>query len=361
MPKAQHPSNLKNKLYFGWEVRKAFYRHLSVQSAQGIPVERALEGFLPRLRRKKNHYVATIVASVARRFRDGQTLADAMHGYVPADELAVIKSGELGGTLAEALELIITSSDRVVRVQNAIRQAAFAPGIYIAATFGMVWILGRYVIPDLQQVLPSRRAQGSVAILYALGDFANSLWALLPLVVIAAVITWLWWALPNWTAKGRLAAESFFPFSFYRDTNGFRWLMSFTSLLGSGMPDVQILELQTQNASPWLRQRVKAFHMAMINGLSLSGALLERSHEKTPYGFPNPDIVDDIASLDGFPDFHIKIQLLAREWARDLEDKTLLWASRMGFYCEMALFGIMGLLMVAINSLSSQLSNVAGM
>lgn len=359
--KAQHASPFKNRLYFGWPVRKAFYRHLSVQSAQGIPVERALEGFLPRLRRKKNHYVATIVASVARRFRDGQTLADALHGYVPVDELAVIRSGELGGTLPDALELIITSSDRVARVQNAIRQAAFAPGIYIAATFGMVWVLGRYVIPDLQHVLPARRAQGSVAILYALGDFATSWWALLPLVLAVLLIAWLAWAMPNWTGKGRISVERFFPFSFYRDTNGFRWLMSFTSLLGSGMPDVQILDLQTQNASPWLRQRMRAFHMAMINGQSFSGALLERSHERVPYGFPNPDIVDDIASLDGFPDFHTKIQLLAREWARDLEEKTLLWASRMGFYCEMALFGIMGLLMVAINSLSSQISNVAGM
>lgn len=360
--KANHPSSFKNKLYFGWNVRKGFYRHLAVQSAQGIPLERALEGFLPRLRRNKNHYVAGIVATVARRFRDGQTLADALQGYVPVDELAVIRSGELGGTLPEALELIITSSDRVVRVQNAIRQAAFTPSIYAAAAVGVVWTIGHFVIPDLKNVLPARRAQGSAAMLYSLGDFANSLWALLPLIVVAAFILWLRWALPNWTGKGRIMAEGFFPFSFYRDTKGFQWLMSFTSLLGAGMPDVKILELQSDNASPWLRQRVKAFHMAMVNGQSLSGALLERSHEKTPYGFPNPDIVDDITSLDGFPDFHKKIRFLAQEWARDLEEKTLLWASRMGFYCEMAMFAIMGLLMVAINALSSQISSsVAGM
>lgn len=359
--KALAPSRIKNSLRFGWPIRKSLYRHMAVQSANGIPLEKALEGFLPRLQRSRNSYAAGIVATVSRRFRDGQTLADALSGYVPADELAVIRSGELGGTLPDSLELIVHSSDSVVRVQNAIRQAAFAPSIYAAATFGMVWMLGRFVIPDLQQVLPAQRARGSVAMLYIVGDFANSAWALLPLLIAAFGIAWLYWAMPNWTGSARIAAERVFPFSFYRDTTGFRWLMSFTSLLGSGMPDVQILQFQARGATPWLGERLRAFHTAMINGLSFSDALLARSKGQPTYGFPNPDVVDDIASLDGFPDFQTKIQVLAREWARDLEDKTLLWASRMGFYCEMVLFAIMGLLMVAINDLSSQISSVTNL
>lgn len=356
--KAHSPNRLQNKLRFGWPVRKSLYRHLAVQSANGIPLEKALDGFLPRLQRSRNSYATGIVTTVARRFRDGQTLADALAGYVPADELAVIRSGELGGTLSDALEMFIASSDSVVRVKNAVRQAAFAPSVYAVATFGMVWMLGRFVIPDLQQVLPAQRARGSVAMLYAVGDFANSLWALLPMLLVGLVVAWLYWAMPHWTGQWRLIAERYFPFSFYRDTAGFRWLMSFTSLLGAGMPDVQILQLQARGASPWLGQRLRAYHAAMINGQSFSGALLARSKGHRPYSFPNPDVVDDIASLDGFPDFQTKIQVLAREWARELEDKTLLWASRMGFYCEMLLFAIMGVLMVAINDLSSQLSSV---
>ncbi len=354
-------NRLRNALGFGWAQRKNLYRHLAIQSANGVPLERALDSFLPRLHRGHKVHAAAIIAAVARRFRDGASLADALRGFVPAEELAVIRSGEQGGTLADGLALIIQSVDSVRRVQTALRRAAFTPGVYTIATFILLWIIGRYVLPDLQQVLPPQRAQGSVALLYALGDAANSLWALLPPAIALAGLAWLYWAMANWTSPKRLTAERFFPFSFYRDTTGFRWLMSFTSLLGAGVPDVEILEMQAHGASPWLGQRLRMFHRAMINGTSLSGAMLARTQGRRPYGFPSPDIVDDIASFDGFPDFHINIQALAREWARDLEDRTLLWTSRMGFYCEMVLFAVMGLLMVAINDLSSQISHVTGM
>lgn len=354
-------SHIRNALSFGWAQRKAVYRHLAIQSKNGVPLERALDSFLPRLRRNRHNYAAAIIATVARRFRDGKPLADALMGYVPVDELAVIRSGELGGTLSEALELIIYSSDSIQRVRNAIRRAAFAPGVYTLATFALIWIIGRFVLPDLQQALPAQRAQGWIALLYVLGDIANSLWALLPPAIALACAAWGYWALPNWTHPTRVTVERFFPFSFYRDTVGFRWLMSFTSLLGAGVPDVEILQMQARGASPWLGQRLRAFHRAMINGMSLSGALLTRAKGHQAYGFPNPDIVDDIASFDGFPDFHIHIQALAREWARDLEDRTLLWATRLGFYCEMVLFAVMGLLMVAINDLSTQISHVTGL
>jgi type II secretory pathway component PulF len=352
---------VRNARSFDWAQRKSFYRHLTIQSTNGVPLERALDSFLPRLYRNGKDGAATIISTVARRFRDGASLADALNGFIPVDEQAVIRSGEAGGTLASALMLIIETTDSTGRVRSAIRSAAFSPTVYSIATAILLFIIGRYVIPDLQQVLPAQRAQGTVALLYGLGGLANSLWAMLPPVIVLGCLVWLYWALPNWTGRARLVAERFFPFSFYRDTAGFRWLMSFTSLLGAGVPDVEILEMQARESSPWLGQRLRAFHRAMINGTSLSGALLTRAKGHQPFGFPNPDIVDDIASFDGFPDFHINIQALAREWARDLEERTLLWASRMGFRCEMVLYAVMGLLMVAINDLSSQIAHVTGM
>jgi type II secretory pathway component PulF len=361
MARYQFSSKIRNAVGFDWAVRKALYRHLAIQSANGVPLERAIDSFLPRLYRNRKNIAAGIISTVSRRFRDGAPLADALDGYVPLDELAVIRSGEQGGTLSDSLALIIQSVDGVRRVQAAIRRAAFTPTVYSIATFVLLWIIGRYVLPDLQQALPVQRAQGTVAILYALGDIANSLWAILPPLLLLAITAWLYWAMPNWTSPKRLIAERYFPFSFYRDTTGFRWLMSFTSLLGAGVPDVEILQMQARSASPWLSQRLRTFHRAMINGTSLSGALFTRTKDRRTYGFPNPDIVDDIASFDGFPDFHINIQSLAREWAHDLEERTLLWTTQMGFSCEIALFAIMGFLMVAINDLSTQIAHVTGM
>lgn len=351
-----------DRMAFAWPVREALYRHLSAQVGNGIPVEVALDTFRARLQRRKKVSSDKILAGVTRRMRDGSTLATALTAWIPQDEVSVISSGELSGNLPRSLDLVIEAKRRMMRVNSALKTSMVSPAIYTAAVYGMLWAIGKYVTPGLEQALPKEKSQGLVYALYSAGDFANSWWAILPPVVLACAIAWIVRSLPRWTGRGRVAAERVFPYSFYRDIQGYTWLMSFSALLRVGMADVEILKRQAMSATPWLKERLHALYWRMDNGASLPAALMDRGKNGMPaFGFPNPDIVDDIGSLAGFSDFPERIAVLAVQWADELESATLARAKSFGFVMEIAMYAVMGLLMIAINSMSTQMGNTPGM
>lgn len=347
---------------FSWPVRQAFYRHMSAQISNGVAVEAALEGFRTRLKRQKKPGTDKIIAGVARRMRDGSTLSAALTKWIPADEASVLSSGELSGNLPRSLNLVIEAKRRIERVNSALKSSMVTPAIYILAVYGMLWAIGRYVTPGLEQVLSKEKARGLVSGLYAAGDFANSLWALLPPVVLAWAIAMVVRSLPVWTGPRRVAAESFFPYSFYRDIQGYTWLLTFAALLRAGMADVEILKRQAAQSTPWLKERLHALWWRMDNGASMPAALMSKGRNGMPaFEFPNPDIVEDISSMDGFSDFADRISALAVQWADELESSTLARAKSFGFAMEILMYVVMGLLMIAINSMSAQMGNVPGM
>jgi len=351
-----------DQLAFSWPTRQGFYRHLASQVANGISVDVAIDTFRVRLQRRKKPSSDKIVGDVARRMRDGATLAGALGGWIPADEVSLIHSGEISGNLPRSLNLLIDAKRRVSRVNSSLKAAMVNPAIYFIAVYGMIWTIGRFVIPNLQQALPIEQAHGLVYALYVAGNFANSYWILLPLCLLSLGIFIIVHSFSRWTGSNRIKAESFFPYSFYRDSQGYVWLMSFAALLRAGMVDTEILKSQLNGASPWMKERLQAVRWRMDNGASLPAALLAKGKSGLPaLGFPNPDIVDDISSLAGFSDFPEKISVLATQWADELEQSVVDGTKKFGAAMEIFMYAVMGFLMVAINTMSEQMASVPGL
>ncbi len=350
-----------DRLAFSWPIREMLYRHIATQVSNGVSVEVALDTFRARLQRRKKPSSDKIVAKVARSMRNGSTLAGALDSWIPPDEAGIVSGGELSGNLPRALDLIIEAKRRVVRINTALKSSLVSPTIYVLLVYGMLWAIGRFVTPGFVMILPESRAQGLVYGLYVAGDFANSWWVVLPPIVLGILITLVARSLSKWTGPRRIAAEKVFPYSTYRDLNGYIWLMSFATLLRAGVADVEILKRQARQASPWLKERLRAFRLRMDDGASLPSALMAKGRGAMPsFLFPNPDIIDDIASMDGFSDFPERISKLAMQWADELESAMLVRAKRFGFAMEMLMYVVMGLLMIAINSMSTQMGSVPG-
>ncbi|CAN7779878.1 type II secretion system F family protein [Cupriavidus necator] len=352
-------SHTGDKLAFAWRVREGLYRHLSAQVGNGVHVEAALESYRLRLQRRKHVTADKIIGDISRRMRDGSTLADALSKWIPADEVSIISSGELSGNLPKSLDLLVESKRRIANVMKTVKSSMTRPLIYSVAIYAFVWAVGRFVIPDLQFALPEERARGLVAGMFSMGHLANSWVAIIPPVVAQAFLGMVVYSLPRWKGRFRVTAERYFPYNFYRDIHGYAWLMGFTALLRAGMPDVTILKNQCEHATPWLRERLHALWWRMDNGSSLPAALMAKGKGgMPPFGFPNPDVVDDIASMAGFSDFPERITKVATIWAEELEETTKARAARFGFYAEMVMYGLMTLLMLAVNAMSDQLANV---
>ncbi|AMR78026.1 type II secretion system F family protein [Cupriavidus nantongensis] len=354
-------SHSGDKLAFAWPIRQGLYRHLSAQVGNGVQVEDALENYRLRLQRRKHVTADKIVGDISRRMRDGSTLSDALSKWIPTDEVSIINSGELSGNLSKSLDLLVESKRRIASVMRTVKSSMTRPLIYSVAIYAFVWAVGRYVIPDLQFALPEERARGLVAAMFILGHLANSWVAIIPPVAAQIVLGLVFYSLPRWKGRYRVTAERYFPYNFYRDIHGYAWLMGFTALLRAGMADVTILKNQFAHATPWLHERLHAIWWRMDNGSSLPAALMAKGKGKggmPPFGFPNPDVVDDISSMAGFSDFPERITKVASTWAEELEETTKARAARFGFYAEMVMYGLMTLLMLAVNAMSDQLANV---
>lgn len=348
-----------DKLAFSWKVREGLYKHLSAQVGNTVAIEASLDSYRLRLQRRGRVSSDKIVGDISRRMRDGQSLATALAHWVPVEEVSIISSGELAGNLPNALDLLIESKRRSDSVINATKAAMVRPLIYAFAVFAFVWGLGRYVTPNLKYALPEERAQGMALAMFKAGNFANSWYVLIPVILVIALVVLVIYSLPRWCGKYRIKAENYFPFSFYRDIQGYTWLMSFTALLRAGMADVTILKQQDKHANPWLKERLNAIWWRMDNGSSLPDALLAKARGGVSLGFPNPDIVDDIASMAGFADFPDRISKIATTWAIELEESVRKQATKFGAIAEAVMYGVIGFLLIAVNSMSEQLTTVA--
>ena len=349
-----------DRMAFNWKIRSKLYQHLAFQLSNKVEVEAALENFRPKLRRRKLVTSDRIIGDIARKMRDGKSFSSSLREWIPVDEIAIISSGELAGNLPDAFKLVIDAKARIEKVSKAMKTAMFLPISYLALIYLMLFGLGRFVLPDLLH--SSAPPSGMVAVIYAGGDFANSFWALLPPVFFVLLIIAISRSMTRWTGRGRIYAERFFPYSFYRDIQGYSWLMSFVALIRVGVPDVEVLKRQLEFCSPWLRERLYALWWRMDNGASLSSALMARGKNgMPPFDFPNPDVIDDIASLDGFNEFVDGMNLLAVKWANELEETMIARGKLFGILAEIVMYCVLGFMFVAMNAMSTSTGSVPGM
>lgn len=347
---------------FNWQTRRQFYSHLAAQVENGIDLPKAIEGYAEILAKRKRKSSAALVENIARRMRlGGMKLHEAIAIAVPRDEIALIAGGEMSGEIGRAMDIIISSHDRVEDVVKAYREAIIMPLFYMAMTYLVLWIIGGWVMPQITMTLPRNKVTGLGLLMYQTADLSQSWFAVVPIVLTILVALGIRRSLPRWVGARRISAERFFPYSFYRDIEGFKWLISFAGMLEAGLTDVKILVEQMKTASPWLRERLFHVHFRMTEGgMGLGSALEAKGRDLPPFEFPNPDIIDSLTSVEAFSDFHERVSRITTRWSKEIEDSSRRRAKALGLAAEMSVYAIMALLMIAINSVTTQLGSVGG-
>ena len=356
--KFQGAFSRKTKL--DWKIRAPFYQHLVDQVGNEIALEKALVHFRDRMLRTKKHAYARIIFLIIQKLQNGKKFSESLEGFVDSDELAIISAGELGGKLPFVLSLILEQHDRSVRLKQTLRQGLSSTVGHLLIACAVLWYLASAVIPGLQSAVPAAKAQGLVHFLYAISGFVNSAWIFLFPIVFGSALATLMWSLPRWTGPARLLAERHFPYSYYRDLVGYQWLMVFSTLLASGISDVQILQMQAKGASPYLSERLSLlFHRMRSGGMSLPEALISPTRQGgLAMNFPSPEINESIIALYGFANFPERITKLVTTWAAQIETQTLALAKSISTFFEFAMMFGMALLILAVQDLANQVGTV---
>ncbi|NMM03155.1 type II secretion system protein [Paraburkholderia sp. RP-4-7] len=336
-----------------WPLRKKFYEQASTQIENGLGLTKVLGDFRDRLIRRGRKKAGEAFQQVYRHVEDGKTLTEAMGRKITDLERTVISAGEKAGSIPQSMRLVLDVREMTSRMINQLRSSFFAPTVYMIAMYLVLFIIGDYIVPQFTAAVPVKKWTGWAFTMYQMGDLATS-WKT-PIVFggIAVYAGWAMWASSRWTGAGRtFCDQKIFPFTTYREVAGFSWLLSFGALLQAGVADTVALKGQIQKSSPWLASRLRPILHELEDGRDLATAM-----RKSGYGFPSPELIDDISAYVGFPNFPEMIEKVSRQYAKTLEKQLVARGAIISFFFSMVMFGAMIVLQLGANSISTILTS----
>ena len=304
----------------GWgaKARKAFYRRLAVLVRNGKTVAGAVRILEERARGRAKGwpYDPNVVAlsQVASRLENGASLEAALAGWAPPADLAIIAAGSRAGDLPGSLEIALAAGDIVKRIRNSIISRTWEPLVMLAAILYLIYLIGHQVLPAMEMAIPEAKWPVSAQMMLPLAWISTGPPAVITVSLVAtlSVITWI--TMGRWSRHGRRWFDRLPPWSIYRVIQGAGWIAGFSSLISAGERFESALTIQAKHAAPWLKDRLIAARVHILNGLDLGTAL-----SRTGYAFPDQALIDDIGVFAHSADFPRVLKNIGEEWIRDQE------------------------------------------
>lgn len=258
-----------------------FARNLGAMLAAGLALSRALSVLERQL---KNPKLSSIVTQISSDVRRGASLHEALAKFprVFSDLfVAMVRAGEEGGSLPEALSVVSEQMERMYSLKKKIRGALIYPAIIVVAIIGIGSLMMVYVVPTLAQTFKEMGAELPLTtrIIIGISDFlvANTLFALgggiVGLLVILSALR---------TVPGKRAGDFFFlhmPLigTMVREVNAARTGRTLASLLSSGVDVLASLEITGQVVqNSYFRGVIKDAQSSVGKGEPLSAAFARR-------------------------------------------------------------------------------------
>lgn len=165
-------------------------RQLSIMMIAGLTIVQALD-ILKKQQPKEE--LRTVIDDIEKQIKAGNTFSFALRRYpqyFPNLYIALIKSGEATGKLAEVLQKLSDNLEKEQQVKGRLRNALIYPGIVITAMVAVMFILMTFVVPKTLELYKEFDAELPLTtqILIFVSSFFANFW---PLVLVGvAVLTY---------------------------------------------------------------------------------------------------------------------------------------------------------------------------
>ena len=248
---------------------------------------------------KPHEPYAIVMRQWQKNLERGMTFSEATRGWVPANETLLVTSGNISN-LVVALENVGRVVDGMQRIRRAMTTAIAYPLFLLAMTFGIIIMVGIYLVPPLADVAGNTVVwRGMARSLIVLSNFSIQYWYVFVLV-FASLVAIVWLTMANWTGRLRTVFDRFPPWSTYKIQVAVGWLMSLAAMVGSGVTIPDAIRMLADNANRYLRSILERVLKFVANGDNLGVALMHADRD-----FPDAEIIGDLtiyADMNGFDD-----------------------------------------------------------
>ena len=248
---------------------------------------------------KPHEPYAIVMRQWQKNLERGMTFSEATRGWVPANETLLVTSGNISN-LVVALENVGRVVDGMQRIRRAMTTAIAYPLFLLALTFGIIIMVGVYLVPPLADVAGNTVVwRGMARSLIVLSNFSIQYWYVFVLV-FASLVAIVWLTMANWTGRLRTVFDRFPPWSTYKIQVAVGWLMSLAAMVGSGVTIPDAIRMLADNANRYLRSILERVLKFVANGDNLGVALRHADRD-----FPDAEIIGDLtiyADMNGFDD-----------------------------------------------------------
>lgn len=248
---------------------------------------------------KPHEPYAIVMRQWQKNLERGMTFSEATRGWVPANETLLVTSGNISN-LVVALENVGRVVDGMQRIRRAMTTAIAYPLFLLAMTFGIIIMVGIYLVPPLAEVAGNTVVwRGMARSLIVLSNFSIQYWYVFVLV-FASLVAIVWMTMANWTGRLRTVFDRFPPWSTYKIQVAVGWLMSLAAMVGSGVTIPDAIRMLADNANRYLRSILERVLKFVANGDNLGVALMHADRD-----FPDAEIIGDLtiyADMNGFDD-----------------------------------------------------------
>ncbi|MGN0916837.1 MAG: type II secretion system F family protein [Candidatus Enterousia sp.] len=257
---------------------------------------------------KPDEPFAIVMREWQKNLEQGMTFSEATRGWVPPNETLLVTSGNISN-LVVALENVGRVVEGTERIKRAMRNALMYPLFLLILTFGIIVMVGIYLIPPLADVAGNDVVwQSSAASLIWLSNFATRFWYLF-LVGFGVIVAIIWMSLANWSGRMRALVDNLPPWNIYKIQMSVGWLMSLAAMVSAGVALPDAMRMLAANSNKYLRNILNDTLRHISNGDNLGVAL-----NNTGLDFPNRELIGDLAIYADMNDFDKNLSRLANDY-----------------------------------------------
>lgn len=290
--------------YFSPKNRLVLYKILSDLIDEGVPIYDALV----LINSKEGHKVygsgfISKLDEIIQKMKSSASVAEVLTGLVPPQDLLIINAAEKTGQLSKGLRMIIRILEINKEIKSLVIQSLLPPTILFLVVLFVIMGYTQEVFPTFLNVLPIGEWPYVTRLLYDFGSYLVAGGLIHIILFVFLIIGLISVSMPILSGAFRTnVLDKLPPYNYYKDIQLGLFLRMLSSLLVTGVPMMEAIDLMKYKSTPWLSSHLHVFTQNMKLGKSYKDAL--------DTGFMTNDILLTIkvySGLDAFSDVVTKM------------------------------------------------------